>query len=198
MVYLKKILPALALYLTALAPAVQAQQADNATGLAIGKPADANPTVGQTYVKQTFGDWQLRCISTTDGNDPCQLYQLMKDDKGNAVAEMSLFALPAGQKAVAGATIATPLETLLTKGVEVQVDGGKALRYPFTFCSTKGCFARIGLTADDIAAYKKGVTATITIVPLAAPDQPVSLTLSLNGFTAGFKSVSEQTQSSSN
>jgi invasion protein IalB len=29
----------------------------------------------------------------------------------------------------------------------------------------------------------------VTIVPLAAPDQPVTLTLSLTGFTAGYDAV---------
>ncbi|NHW17240.1 invasion associated locus B family protein, partial [Escherichia coli] len=90
---------------------------------------------GSTYVSETFGDWEQRCVRRPEGNDPCQIYQLLRDADGNAVAEMSVFPLPAGQPAVAGSTIITPLETLLTKNITIAVDGGQARRYPFEFCA---------------------------------------------------------------
>jgi invasion protein IalB len=68
----------------------------------------------------------------------------------------------------------------------VAVDGGKARRYPYAFCNPVGCYVRLGLTADDVAAFKRGKEAIITIVPALAPDQQVKLTLSLDGFTASF------------
>ena len=43
-------------------------------------------------------------------------------------------ALAEGAEAVAGATVLTPLETLLTQMVTLTIDGGKAKRYPFTWC----------------------------------------------------------------
>ncbi len=61
-----------------------------------------------------FEEWEQRCIRTESGADPCQLYQLLKDDQGKSVAEFTIFGLPAGWPAVAGATIIVPLETLLT------------------------------------------------------------------------------------
>jgi invasion protein IalB len=44
----------------------------------------------------------------------------------------------------------------------------------------------MGLTKDDVAAFKRGKEAVITIVPALAPDQTVQLALSLDGFTASF------------
>ena len=44
--------------------------------------------------------------------------------------------------------------------------------------------------AGDADLFKRGNAATITIVPALAPDQPVELSLSLSGFTAGFDSQS--------
>ena len=41
-----------------------------------------------------------------------------------------------------------------------------------------------------LAAFKAGSKATLTIVPMAAPDQTVDLTISLTGFTAGFEAIS--------
>ena len=83
-----------------------------------------------------------------------------------------------------------PLETLLTENLLLSVDGGKAKVYPFTFCSTIGCVARIGFTAAEVEQFKKGAKGVVTIVPVVAPDQKVTVELSLKGFTAGYTAVS--------
>ena len=165
----------------------QAAPADPAEGLDMGTPLDDGVTaVGEDYTLETFDDWSLRCIKAAEGPDPCQLYQLLRDADGNAVAEILMFPLPPGSRAAAGATIVAPLETLLTEQVVITVDGGTAKTYPFTFCNAGGCVSRVGFTAEDVAAFKAGSAATLRIVPAAAPDQVVELTISLSGFTAGF------------
>jgi len=164
-----------------------AAPADPAAGLDLGTPVESGePAVGQAYTRETFGDWSMRCIKAAEGPDPCQLYQLLFDGQGNAVAEILMFPLPPGSRAAAGATIVAPLETLLTEQVVITVDGGTAKTYPFTFCNAGGCVSRVGFTAEDVAAFKAGSAATLRIVPAAAPDQVVELRISLSGFTAGF------------
>jgi invasion protein IalB len=166
------------------APAEGAAPAAPDTGLSMGQaPADG---VGSTYVKEAFGAWELRCVRTEAGNDPCQLYQLLKDAEGNSVAEIGMFTLPEGGQAVAGATVIAPLETLLTAGLRLGVDAAQPKAYPFTFCSPIGCVARVGFTAEEVAAFKAGDKAVMTIVPAAAPDRTVALDVSLQGFTAGY------------
>lgn len=157
------------------------------TGEVIGGEAE-----GDSYVGNTHGDWEMVCVRIPDEEDPCQMYQLLRDAEGNATAEISMFPLPAGQEAVAGATILTPLETLLTAQLVMQVDGGAAKRYPFTFCTAIGCIARVGFTGQEIDAFRRGARATWTLVPVAAPDQTVDLNMSLIGFTAAFTELSEQ------
>jgi invasion protein IalB len=171
---------------TEAAPAADAAPATG-SDLSMGKPAI--PAQPQPYIKSTHGDWELRCIRASDGSDPCELYQLLKDSKGNSVAEITLLALPDGQQAAAGATIIVPLETLLTKEMTIAIDSSPAKHYPFTFCAAVGCFARIGLTADEIATMKKGNKATVSVVPVLAPDQLVSVDISLKGFTDAFAAV---------
>ena len=147
---------------------------------------------GQPYVAAEFGDWSLRCANNPDGADLCTLYQLLMDQDGNSVAEIGLIPLPAGGEAAAGATIVAPMETLLTANLTLSIDGGQARSFPFTFCSARptspmlssGCISRIGFTAADIAQFKTGSAAKLIIVPAAAPDQQVELTVSLSGFTA--------------
>ncbi len=150
-----------------------------------------NATVGQTYLSGSYGVWEQRCVKTEDGSDPCQLYQLLKDESGGPVAEISMFDLPAGAQAAAGATVVAPLETLLTANLQITIDTGTAKVYPFTFCAQIGCIARIGFTAEEVDQFRKGAGAVMTIVPAVAPDQKVALNISLNGFTAGFKAVTD-------
>jgi invasion protein IalB len=165
----------------------QAAPADPAEGLDMGTPLDDGVTaVGEDYTLETFDDWSLRCIKAAEGPDPCQLYQLLRDADGNAVAEILMFPLPPGSRAAAGATIVAPLETLLTEQVVITVDGGTAKTYPFTFCNAGGCVSRVGFTAEDVAAFKAGSAATLRIVHALAPDQVYDLKISLKGFTAGF------------
>ena len=163
-------------------PVAGAEAAEGADGAADG--------VGETYVREEFTDWQMRCVRAAEGEpEPCQLYQLLRDSSDNPVAEISIFGLPDGGQAAAGATVITPLETLLTEQLTVAVDDGQAKRYPFTWCSAIGCFARIGFTDAEVAAFRRGMEASISIRPVAAPDQTVELSMSLSGFTAGLDAV---------
>lgn len=187
-------LPALAQDAAAPAPEAPAAEAPATETPAADAPAeseaaDAAPGIGEAYTEATHGDWQQRCVRTEDGSDPCQLYQLLKDDEGNPVAEFSLFGLPEGEQAAAGGTIMTPLETLLPEAILMQVDTGEAKRYAFTFCAPIGCVARVGFTDAEIEAFKRGNKATMAISPMAAPDRKVQLNISLKGFTAGYDAV---------
>lgn len=171
-----------------------AVQADGASpeGLSMGiEVGSAGAKVGDTYIKAKFDAWEQRCIKTESGADPCQLYQLLKDSNGNSVAEFSVFTLPEGQTgpAAAGANLIAPLETLLTEGLRLSIDGSKDRAYPFTFCTRIGCVARLGFTAEEMTMFKKGAKATMSIVPFVAPDQKVLLDVSLKGFTAGMDAV---------
>ena len=194
---LRSALPALAL---ALALPASAQTSDTpaegapaeaspAGTLALGEPVTTEAGIGDPYVAAEFTDWDLRCVRTESGDDPCQLYQLLADQEGNSVAEISVFPLPAGGQAEAGVTIITPLETLLTEQVTLRIDEAQAKRYPFTFCAAVGCVSRIGLLPEEVNAFRRGSRAQVRIVPAVAPDQEVILTVSLSGFTAGFQAL---------
>ena len=172
------------------APAADATPAD----LSLGEPVNATQLAelapGAPYILEEFGDWALRCLKAPEGqNDPCQLYQLLRDADNNAVAEISMFPLPPGGRAAAGATIVVPLETLLTEQLTLSVDDGQARRYPFTFCNAAGCVARVGFTDEEVAQFKRGNSAKLRLVPAAAPEDVVLLDISLTGFTAGFEGV---------
>ncbi|TNF59129.1 MAG: invasion associated locus B family protein [Rhodobacteraceae bacterium] len=158
-----------------------------ASQLDLGQPE--GPQLGERYAKEQSGDWTLACIKTEAETDPCSLLQLLKDENGNTLGEISLFRLEGGGQAVAGGTIIVPLETLLTAQVSIAVDGGQGKRYNYSFCTQLGCVAQIGFTEADIEAFRRGNSARVTIVPAPAPDQQVVLNMSLSGFTAGYDMV---------
>ena len=117
------------------------------------------------------------------------MYQLAADQQDNPVAEVSLLKLPEVAEADAGVTVVTPLGTLLTNGLVLQIDGGETRQYPFAWCSQVGCFSRFGLAKPSIDALKRGKAGTITLVSVGRPDHPVELALSLSGFTAAWDSL---------
>ena len=168
-----------------------AEPAPDALALSMGQ-ADAQ--VGDVYIDAIHGDWEVRCIKAPEGTaDPCQIYQLLTDPSGNAIAEINIFPIGGEGQPAAGATIITPLETLLTQQLGMSVDGGPAKKYPFSWCSQVGCFSRVGFSEAEVAGFKRGINATLTIVPVAAADQTVNLKVSLKGFTAGFNDVRDRT-----
>lgn len=195
-------LPALAQDATPEAETPDAPQADAATeapaedapsapapggDLAVGQTAQTGP---QIYVREEHGDWEVRCLRAPEGqDDPCQLYQRLSDAQGQPTADINFFDLPDGNEIVAGATLLTPLQTLLTAQVRVSVDGGQPRTYPYSFCDPSGCYARMGFTAEDVANFRRGAVAEVIVVPALAPDQPAELTMSLSGFTAGLAAV---------
>lgn len=153
----------------------------------MGEAVSNEPAVGQRYTGEKIGDWTLRCVKTDNETDPCEMFQVLKDQDGNAVAEMALNKFPENDgPAVAGGVLISPLETLLTKQVTIVLGDGQGRRYPYSVCTNQGCISRLGLTADDIAAYKAGNEAQVIIYPFAAPDIPVILPMSLAGFTAAY------------
>lgn len=143
------------------------------------------------YIRETYGDWALRCIRAQDASEQCQLYQLLLGPDGTPISEVSLLPLPNGGNAAAGAVVVVPLETQLTEQLTLRVDGSEGRRYDFDFCNPAGCVARFGLTAAQVDQFKAGVTGTLEIVPAAAPDQRIELTMSLSGFTAGYTALED-------
>ena len=128
-------------------------------------------------------------MKTAEGTDPCELYQLLKDDQSSPVAEVSV--IPFTGKAAAIVNFVAPLETDLGRGIGLQIDSGKSTDYPFMVCAPIGCISRIGMTDGELAALKKGSAAKVSLLPFGGDPtkNSVTLTMSLKGFTAGFDAL---------
>jgi len=155
-------------------------------------PVAQNPDskIGTDIIKEENGDWKIVCTIIAEGKTSnCRMFQILKDETGGAVAELSILALSEAAQAVAGVNFVTPLGTLLTAQVGMRVDAGQAKRYPFSWCTTAGCITRFGLTDVELNNLKKGNKAVMTITAAAAPEKPLALDVSLTGFTATWTSL---------
>ncbi len=143
------------------------------------------------YVKSVEGDWQIQCLRPQTEAEPerCQLYQLLETPDGTPLAEVSVQKLEGAGLAVASGVLVVPLETSLTRRISIQVDAGTAKAYEYSFCSQIGCFARVGFTEADIDEFRRGRAASVTFFAADRPNNPLTLTMSLSGFTAAFNGV---------
>ena len=173
------------------APAAEAPAAGAPAATAAAPATPAEPQVGQPYAKETHGAWTLRCMKTESGNDPCELYQLLRDPENSPVAEASVIPMSGGD-VEAVITFIAPLETDLQAGLGLQVDNGKGARYPFMLCAQVGCISRIGLAEAELGPLRRGSNATISVLPFGAKkEELVRLPMSLSGFTAGMTALVE-------
>ncbi|WP_224814799.1 invasion associated locus B family protein [Hasllibacter sp. MH4015] len=164
-------------------------------------PDRAEVEPGEPYVSDIFRDWQIRCIRAEgdEAPDRCEMFQLLEEENGNPVAEFRISAALFEQDdTVATATILTPLDTLLSPGLQIQIDDNPPATVPYAFCRPIGCFVQLALTADDISQFESGADTAVRLFALIRDESgqmggaPVPTVASLRGFTAAFASLEER------
>ena len=164
--------------------------AQEASGLSLGKPLETIREPGEIYLAGNKGDWNVRCITGNPGEiDKCEIQQLLFLNENTPVADISIFKLPEGERAIAAANVMVPLETLLTKKLRFAFSEGSVKEFPYSFCNQNGCLVRMGLLEEDIVAMKKGASSRLSITHISSPEASINLDLSLNGFTAAFDAI---------
>jgi invasion protein IalB len=150
----------------------------------IGKAPEVQP--GQTYAKKVYGDWELLCVKTAEGPEPCEMGQLILDENSNAIADVRVFPLPPGNAAIAGGTFINPLGVALQNGIVFGVDDKETKQYPYQFCTSVGCIARVGFTPLELQAMRKGKNGKLVFRMMNSGDQQVAVNVSLKGFATGY------------
>ena len=161
--------------------------AQEASGLSLGKPLETIREPGEIYLAGNKGDWNVRCVTANPGEiDKCEIQQLLFLNENSPIADISIFKLPEGERAVAAANVMVPLETLLTKKFRFAFSEESVKEFPYSFCNQNGCLVRMGLLEEDIEAMKKGSSSELSITHISSPEASINFSLSLNGFTAAF------------
>jgi invasion protein IalB len=162
---------------------------EEADSLSLGVPLNLSK-IGEPYIADRIGNWSLECVRGQDGSETCEMTQLLLNKQKQPMSEISLFRLTNDQGIAAGANIVVPLETLLTIPLTISFDEKNVKQYPYSFCNAIGCIVRIGLTGNEINILKKGKQANISVTHISRPNQPITFSMSLKGFTAAFERTS--------
>ena len=178
-----KYLPVLCLLVVSLS--VSAQKISDLDETAQTDDASSNMQLTQV------GDWNVVCDA--GGVPPCAMTQLGKDPQGSPAIEFVVRKVDDENlviddiKVEAVADIVTPLGVLLEFGLRLKIDESEERGAPFRICQKHGCLVREPLSAEVIAALKKGNTALITVAAEGAG--PIEIPISLRGFTKAYGSL---------
>lgn len=140
----------------------------------------------QGVVRETHGDWQMRCDDTQGpGVDICALMQSVTAKDNKNVGITVIIQKHKDNKTLLRAQ--TPLGVLLPGGLGLRVDKTDLGRTIFLRCLPSGCLAEVPLDDKVLKAFRAGAKATFVI--FESPKKGIGLPVSLSGFTAGFNAL---------
>ena len=155
-----------------------------ALGLGLASLAAAK---AQGVVKNTFGDWQLRCETPAGAKtEQCAIVQnVAAEDRPSMTLLVIVLRTADGKSRLL--RVVAPLGVLLPAGLGLKIDQADVGRAGFVRCLTTGCVAEVVLEDALVNQLKKGQTATFIV--FQTPEEGVGIPVSLNGFETGFNSL---------
>lgn len=126
--------------------------------------------------------WFKVCTKQED-NDVCIVQNLLAANNGQLVTAVGLITVQGkvNRKLI---QVSVPSARLIPSGVQMQIDGGKALKLDYAICMPDKCVAEVPLTDGLIASLKKGGEVVFTSVNFQRAPNPIKM--SLEGFTGAF------------
>ena len=147
----------------------------------------AAPAYAQGVVKNTFGDWQLRCETPAGAkNEQCAIVQnVAAEDRPNLTLLVIVLKTADGKSRLL--RVAAPLGVLLPAGLGLKIDQADVGRAGFVRCLATGCIAEVVLEDPLINQFKTGSTATFIV--FQTPEEGIGIPVSLGGFAQAFDSL---------
>jgi invasion protein IalB len=137
---------------------------------------------------QKFGSWTVNC---EDGGKMCHISQRLvtkQDDRTLISVGVGKVHGPNGESA-SQMIIVAPLGILLPQALTLQIDQSQPVKLPFLQCTPNGCRTVVTLEAEGLQKLQAGSEAKFTY--FLPNGQPVTLPISLSGFTAGYNEVAK-------
>jgi invasion protein IalB len=155
--------------------------------LSVALLAGAAPAAAQGVVKNTYGDWQLRCETPAGAkNEQCAIVQsVAAEDRPNVTLLVIVLKTADGKSRLL--RVVAPLGVLLPAGLGLKIDNADIGRAGFVRCLTTGCVAEVVLEDNLIEQLKKGQSATFIV--FQTPEEGIGIPVSLKGFGPGFDSL---------
>lgn len=115
----------------------------------------------------TYKDWFVECQTSkkTDASR-CELTTQISSEPDQPSIGLSLKLIFENSKKPGIAIIQTPLELLLSKGIELEIDRRKLGKLTYRSCHETGCLAPFSVSGSTRRAMLNGITAKLTIFDL--------------------------------
>jgi invasion protein IalB len=156
-------------------------------GLLLGAATLAAPASAQGVVKNSFGDWQMRCETPAGAkSEQCALVQNVAAEDRPNVTLLVIMLKTADAKSRLLRVVA-PLGVLLPAGLGLKIDQTDVGRAGFVRCLTTGCVAEVVMEDNLLNQLKGGKTATFIV--FQTPEEGVGIPVSLEGFGPGFDAL---------
>lgn len=171
-----------ALILLAISFPIQAQET----------AADGEENLQPNAEIKSFINWNVQCLRNEQtGDNNCTLFQHLNVDSGQRLLTMQVNKLPPreGQTDSQAIVVTVPLGVHLPSGMRMQVDEGKPLELTYERCDQGGCYAGSILNESLLEALIAGKSNRVTFNNLRG--EAITATLSLSGFTAGFRALED-------
>lgn len=155
--------------------------------VALAACAVAGPAAAQGPVKNTFGDWQMRCETPAGAKtEQCAMVQSVQaEDKPNVSLVVIVLKTADGRSRLL--RVIAPLGVLLPSGLGLKIDATDVGRAGFVRCLPSGCIAEVVM--DDELLGKLRVGQAATFIVFQTPEEGIGIPVSLNGFGTAFDSL---------
>ena len=138
---------------------------------------------------ERIGAWAFQCQAVAADKTLCALVQAAVNKKtGKQVMRAVVRPVGEGKNFKVGLFVTVPLGIFLAPGVAGKVDKGKQFSFILQSCRQAGCEAAIELDKKLQKAMRGGKVLVVGFKPTAT-SEPVGVSISLEGFTAGLKAL---------
>jgi invasion protein IalB len=158
-----------------------------ALAFAVAALASVQPATAQGPVKNSFGDWQMRCETPAGAKtEQCALVQSVQaEDKPNVTLVVIVLKTSDGKSRLL--RVIAPLGVLLPAGLGLKIDQADVGRAGFVRCLPTGCIAEVIMDDELLGKLKGGQAATFIV--FQTPEEGIGIPVSLNGFPGAFDSL---------
>lgn len=143
------------------------------------------PTGNANVNTQQFQDWEVICPQDAS-QGPCTMNQIITNADSNQPMMRVVIANPP-QIDNPVMTFLMPLGVRLAPGLQLSVDNGKPVQFPYQVCQQQGCRADLPLQPSLLQSLRGGTTATLSLI--APNGQRMDTDISLMGFTDAMSQI---------
>lgn len=158
------------LFLGLLAPMAIAQQQPNSP----------------EFSTEQFEDWEVRC-PTNAQPVICEMTQLVNSPQSSQPIMRVIMAYPQ-EIDTAAMIFLLPLGVRLAPGLQLVIDNGEPINFPYQVCQQQGCRADLPISETLRQKMRSGSTATVSVI--GPRGNRLDLPVSLQGFTAADDRIS--------